>query len=119
MGAVSRSLAASQPPGAVFVALLTLYSGFAIPFRDMRPWLKWLSYINPVYYVFEAMVINEVFQLDGPPCPQIHANPQRSSKDAISTAANSYLSGTTMLISYVLAQELKQERRKSLVATLL
>lgn len=60
MGAVSRTLAGSQPPGAVFVMLLTVYSGFVVPFRDMRPWLKWFSYINPVYYAFEAMVINEV-----------------------------------------------------------
>ncbi|XDG09979.1 hypothetical protein ABKA04_009594 [Annulohypoxylon sp. FPYF3050] len=33
--------------------------GFAVPFREMRPWLQWFSYINPVYYVFEAMVVNE------------------------------------------------------------
>jgi ATP-binding cassette subfamily G (WHITE) protein 2 (PDR) len=60
MGALSRTLAGSQPPGAVFATLLTLYSGFAVPSRDMRPWLKWFSYINPVYYTFEAMVVNEV-----------------------------------------------------------
>ncbi|ROV87435.1 hypothetical protein VSDG_09837 [Cytospora chrysosperma] len=59
MGALSRTLAGSQPPGAVYAMLLTIYSGFVVPFRDMRPWLKWFSYINPVYYTFEAMVINE------------------------------------------------------------
>ncbi|PSR88503.1 ABC transporter [Coniella lustricola] len=59
MGAISRTLAGSQPPGAIFVMLLTVYSGFVVPFRDMRPWLKWFSYINPVYYAFESMVINE------------------------------------------------------------
>ncbi|KAI1390594.1 ABC transporter [Hypoxylon trugodes] len=59
MGAMSRTLAGSQPPGAVLVALLTIYSGFVVPFREMRPWLQWFSYINPVYYAFEAMVINE------------------------------------------------------------
>lgn len=59
MGAMSRTLAGSQPPGAVFVMLLTIYSGFVVPFRDMRPWLQWFSYINPVYYAFESMVINE------------------------------------------------------------
>ncbi|KAI1451453.1 BcatrD protein [Annulohypoxylon moriforme] len=59
MGAMSRTLAGSQPPGAVLVMLLTIYSGFVVPFREMRPWLQWFSYINPVYYVFEAMVVNE------------------------------------------------------------
>ncbi|KAI0114413.1 BcatrD protein [Nemania sp. FL0031] len=59
IGAMSRTLAGSQPPGAVLVMLLTIYSGFAVPFPDMRPWLQWFSYINPVYYAFEAMAINE------------------------------------------------------------
>lgn len=59
MGSMSRTLAGSQPPGSVFAMLLTIYSGFAVPFREMRPWLQWFSYINPVYYVFEAMVVNE------------------------------------------------------------
>ncbi|KAI0842315.1 BcatrD protein [Hypoxylon sp. FL0890] len=59
MGAMSRTLVGSQPPGAVLVVLLTIYSGFVVPFQDMRPWLKWFSYINPVYYAFEAMIINE------------------------------------------------------------
>lgn len=60
MGAMSRTLAGSQPPGAVLVMLLTIYSGFVVPFREMRPWLQWFSYINPVYYAFEAMIVNEV-----------------------------------------------------------
>ncbi|KAJ4368375.1 Multidrug resistance protein [Neocucurbitaria cava] len=59
MGAMSRTLEGSQPPGAVFALLLVLYSGFVVPFGEMRPWLKWFSYINPVYYGFESLVINE------------------------------------------------------------
>jgi ATP-binding cassette subfamily G (WHITE) protein 2 (PDR) len=59
MGAMSRTLEGSQPPGAVFSLLLSLYSGFVVPFGEMRPWLRWFSYINPVYYGFESMVINE------------------------------------------------------------
>ncbi|KAF1846524.1 AtrD, ABC-transporter [Cucurbitaria berberidis CBS 394.84] len=59
MGAMSRTLEGSQPPGAVFSLLLVLYSGFVVPFGEMRPWLKWFSYINPVYYGFESLVINE------------------------------------------------------------
>lgn len=66
MGAMSRTLAGSQPPGAILVMLLTIYSGFVVPFRDMRPWLQWFSYINPVYYAFEAMAINEFSGRDFP-----------------------------------------------------
>ena len=59
MGAMSRTLEGTQPPGAVFSLLLVLYSGFVVPAIAMRPWLKWFSYINPVYYGFESIVINE------------------------------------------------------------
>ncbi|KAF5006716.1 hypothetical protein FDECE_6926 [Fusarium decemcellulare] len=62
MGAMSRTLVGSQPPGAVLVALMTIYSGFVLPFRDMRPWLQWFSYINPVYYAFEAMFSGRRFE---------------------------------------------------------
>ncbi|KAJ3541868.1 hypothetical protein NM208_g4402 [Fusarium decemcellulare] len=55
MGAMSRTLVGSQPPGAVLVALMTIYSGFVLPLRDMRPWLQWFSYINPVYYASRAV----------------------------------------------------------------
>lgn len=60
IGSMSRTLAGSQPGGALFAMLMILYSGFVVPIQDMRPWLKWFSYINPVYYAFEAMVVNEV-----------------------------------------------------------
>jgi ABC-type multidrug transport system permease subunit len=60
MGAMSRTSEGSQPPGAVFSLLLVLYSGFVVPFRNMRPWLQWFAYVNPVYYGFESLAINEV-----------------------------------------------------------
>lgn len=59
MGSMSRTLEGSQPAGAVFAVLVALYSGFVVPFQDMRPWLKWFSYINPVYYTFESLAVNE------------------------------------------------------------
>lgn len=59
MGSMSRTLEGSQPAGAVFAVLVALYSGFVVPFQDMRPWLKWFAYINPVYYTFESLAINE------------------------------------------------------------
>jgi ATP-binding cassette subfamily G (WHITE) protein 2 (PDR) len=61
MGAMSRTLEGSQPAGAVFALLMMLYNGFVIPFNDMKPWLQWFAYINPVYYAFESLAINEVY----------------------------------------------------------
>jgi ABC-type multidrug transport system permease subunit len=50
-------------PAAVFILALVIYTGFAIPTRDMHPWFRWLNYINPVGYAFEALMINEVCPL--------------------------------------------------------
>jgi ABC-type multidrug transport system permease subunit len=47
-------------PASVFSLALVIYTGFAIPIRYMRPWLRWLNYLNPVGYAFEALMINEV-----------------------------------------------------------
>ncbi|EEP76489.1 ATP-dependent permease PDR15 [Uncinocarpus reesii 1704] len=48
IGAVSRTLAQALVPSAIFMLALVIYTGFTIPVRDMRPWFKWISYINPI-----------------------------------------------------------------------
>lgn len=40
-----------------------LISGYLIPPWKMHPWLKWLIWINPVQYAFEALMANEFFNL--------------------------------------------------------
>jgi ABC-type multidrug transport system permease subunit len=47
-------------PSAVFILALVIYTGFAIPVGDMHPWFRWLNYLDPVAYAFEALMINEV-----------------------------------------------------------
>jgi ATP-binding cassette subfamily G (WHITE) protein 2 (PDR) len=47
-------------PASVFTLAMSIYTGFSIPNKDMHPWLKWFSYVNPVSYAFEALLINEV-----------------------------------------------------------
>ncbi|KAG4437711.1 hypothetical protein IFR05_006794 [Cadophora sp. M221] len=59
IGAMSGTLTESIAPGAVFVLLLVIYTGFALPIPTMRPWLRWFAYINPIAYVFESLMINE------------------------------------------------------------
>ncbi|KAK9428113.1 ABC-2 type transporter-domain-containing protein [Lipomyces doorenjongii] len=36
-----------------------IYAGYLIPRPLMHPWFKWLSYINPIAYGFEAIMSNE------------------------------------------------------------
>lgn len=60
IGALSRSLAQAMAPAAIFILALIIYTGFAIPVRDMHPWFRWINYLDPVAYAFEALMINEV-----------------------------------------------------------
>ena len=60
IGAMSRTLTQSIAPGAVFLMLLIIYTGFILPTPSMLPWLSWFRYINPMAYIFESLVINEV-----------------------------------------------------------
>ncbi|CAG8892652.1 unnamed protein product [Penicillium egyptiacum] len=50
-----------------FRALGTLCSsldvGYLIPPWKMHPWLKWIIWINPVQYAFEALMANEFYNL--------------------------------------------------------
>ena len=59
IGAMSRTLIASIAPGADFILLLVIYTGFVVPIPSMHPWLRWFNYINPVGYAFESLMINE------------------------------------------------------------
>jgi ABC-type multidrug transport system permease subunit len=60
IGALSRSLAQAMAPAAVFILALVIYTGFAVPIRDMHPWFRWINYVDPVAYAFESLMINEV-----------------------------------------------------------
>ncbi|KAJ7128069.1 ABC-2 type transporter-domain-containing protein [Mycena filopes] len=59
IAATSRSLIQALTPAAVFILGLIMYTGFTVPVRDMVPWFRWLNYLNPVGYAFEALMVNE------------------------------------------------------------
>src|SRR5204862_5552972 len=54
-----RTLAQAMVPASIFMLSLIIYTGFTIPVRDMHPWFRWISYLNPIAYAFEALMINE------------------------------------------------------------
>ncbi|KAK9477636.1 ABC-2 type transporter-domain-containing protein [Lipomyces japonicus] len=41
------------------ILALSIYAGYVIPRPSMHPWFKWISYINPVAYGFENLMLNE------------------------------------------------------------
>jgi ATP-binding cassette subfamily G (WHITE) protein 2 (PDR) len=60
IGALSRTLSQAMAPAAMIILALVIYTGFTIPTRDMHPWFRWINFIDPVAYAFEALMINEV-----------------------------------------------------------
>ncbi|TDZ13625.1 ZEB2-regulated ABC transporter 1 [Colletotrichum orbiculare MAFF 240422] len=57
------SLARTSHQAMVPVTLLTLgvmmYAGFTVPTSYMQGWSRWMGYINPLSYAFEALMANE------------------------------------------------------------
>ena len=46
-------------PGGLLILALVIYTGFVIPTSYMLGWIKWLHWLNPVFYGFEALMVNE------------------------------------------------------------
>lgn len=59
VASLSRSLVEAVTPSAVVILGLVLYTGYAIPINYMHGWARWINYIDPVAYGFEALMINE------------------------------------------------------------
>ncbi|KAF9258762.1 AtrD, ABC-transporter [Marasmius fiardii PR-910] len=59
IGACSRTIEQAMAPSAVVMLGLCIYTGFVIPLGDMKVWFRWLSYLNPIGYAFESLMVNE------------------------------------------------------------
>ena len=67
MSAIFRTIAAATKTisqalaiAGVLVLAIIIYTGFTLQTSYMHPWFRWLNYINPVGYAFEAILANEV-----------------------------------------------------------
>lgn len=59
-GSFSRSIVQSIVPVGVLTTVFVIYSGFILPVTSMQPWLSWIRFVNPLYYAFESVMLNEV-----------------------------------------------------------
>ncbi|OJJ74654.1 hypothetical protein ASPBRDRAFT_119373 [Aspergillus brasiliensis CBS 101740] len=57
--AVSKTLAHAQVLAGTLVLWVVIYTGFVIPEPRMPHWFKFVRYINPIYYAYEALIANE------------------------------------------------------------
>ncbi|CEO60742.1 Putative ABC transporter [Penicillium brasilianum] len=64
LGALCASLDVATRLTGVAIQALIVYTGYLIPPWKMHPWLKWLIWINPVQYAFEALMANEFYNLE-------------------------------------------------------
>ncbi|KAF1820072.1 ATP-binding cassette multidrug transporter [Dissoconium aciculare CBS 342.82] len=59
IASVSRTLSQAMAPAAIIILAIVIFTGFAIPVNYMLGWCRWINYIDPVAYGFEALMINE------------------------------------------------------------
>ncbi|KAG8532231.1 uncharacterized protein KY384_003872 [Bacidia gigantensis] len=64
IGSLCKSLDVATRLTGVAMQILIVYTGYLIPPSKMHPWFKWLMWINPVQYGFEALMANEFYNLD-------------------------------------------------------
>ncbi|KAL6246776.1 Multidrug resistance protein [Rhinocladiella similis] len=59
IASVSRTLSQALAPAAILILAIVIYTGFAIPVNYMLGWARWINYLDPVAYGFEALMVNE------------------------------------------------------------
>ncbi|KAM0335530.1 hypothetical protein ACHAQA_000578 [Verticillium albo-atrum] len=59
IASLSRTLSQAMVPASVLILALVIFTGFVIPVDYMLDWCRWINYLDPVAYGFEALMINE------------------------------------------------------------
>ncbi|KAF5591683.1 ABC-2 type transporter [Fusarium pseudocircinatum] len=77
---VTRTSHQAMVPSAILTLGLMLYSGFTLPVGSIRGWARWINYINPLAYGFEALMVNE---LHGRQFPCAHIIPSGQGYDSL------------------------------------
>ena len=105
IGAFSKTLAQAMAPAAVFILGLVIYTGFTVPIQDMHPWFRWINYVDPVAYAFEALMINEfhdrefecsIYVPQGPGYTNVNAD-ERVCSAVGSTTGSNFVQGTAYI----------------------
>jgi ATP-binding cassette subfamily G (WHITE) protein 2 (SNQ2) len=60
-----KSSAPANTVAGISTLVLAIYTGYTIPRPSMIGALRWITYINPLRYGFEGVLVNEFHTLDG------------------------------------------------------
>ncbi|GJE86387.1 pleiotropic drug resistance ABC transporter [Phanerochaete sordida] len=75
--------APAQTLAGISILVLTLYTGYTIPQPSMIGALKWISYINPMKYGFEGLIVNEFHTLQASCAALIPSGPGYDGRVAV------------------------------------
>ncbi|KAJ5691769.1 hypothetical protein N7462_001192 [Penicillium macrosclerotiorum] len=59
VGAVCKSFGNASKISGLLSTVFFVYGGYLIPFHKMHVWFRWIFYLNPGAYAFEALMANE------------------------------------------------------------
>ncbi|ODQ80831.1 hypothetical protein BABINDRAFT_161036 [Babjeviella inositovora NRRL Y-12698] len=59
IGAATTSHSQAMTQATILLLALTIYTGFVIPTPKMLGWSRWINYLDPIGYAFEALISNE------------------------------------------------------------
>lgn len=85
----SRTLFQALVPAALLILDLVIFTGFVIPKDYMLGWCRWLSYIDPLSYAFESLVVNEFHGRQFPCETFVPLGPAYASADQTNMACSS------------------------------
>ncbi|KAK6515723.1 GTPase-activating protein [Arthrobotrys megalospora] len=63
MAAATKTISQAMALAGIMVLAIVIYTGYTITPPYQRKWFFWISYINPVRYAYEALLVNEVHGL--------------------------------------------------------
>ncbi|GMM33517.1 hypothetical protein DASC09_008420 [Saccharomycopsis crataegensis] len=63
---MSPNISVANPFAGLIILSAVQYSSYMIQLPSMQPWFKWISYINPVRYGFESMLVDEFHNVNMP-----------------------------------------------------
>lgn len=86
IGQTTRSVHQALTPAAIFIVMLIVYTGYILPVPNMQGWLRWINYLNPIAYAFEAMLANELHDRNFPCTMFVPMGPPYANATAVQRA---------------------------------
>ena len=66
LASITKTVDQAMTLAGLGVLALVIYTGYVIPTAQTGWWFRWISYINPIQYGFEALMVNEFHTYNAP-----------------------------------------------------